>query len=255
MDQPINWEQWEHLCSISLEVLPKMAAAKSLHCTMATASVCALLSPVKRWKQIKHWLKAATLGGALKCCVFPPNYTQQLCNNGGKPAAAFVCQLACIYFLGARHFMGRKHMKLRLFIKGRSKMSAFHRVCLSSAGQRAQTNMRTPLGCFCTVSPSKRAERGVCLWGTEAQSPRLSTGAVPLSSSPHLKQIYHMLCYVFSSHKRKEVWTPDFVVFHRPDEPMFTLLPSARCQIWLLDSSSERQTFFPAKPHGRPLPG
>lgn len=40
MDQPINWEHWEHLCSISLEVLPKMAAAKRLHCTAATASVC-----------------------------------------------------------------------------------------------------------------------------------------------------------------------------------------------------------------------
>lgn len=42
-------------------------------------------------------------------------------------------------------------------------MSAFHRVCLSAAGQRAQTNMHTPLGCFCTVSQSKRAEQGVCL--------------------------------------------------------------------------------------------
>lgn len=125
MDQLISWEHWEHLCSISLEVLPKMAAAKRLHCTAATVSVCALLSPGKQRKQIKHWLKAETLRGARKCCVFSPNYTQQPCNNGGKPAAAFVCQLACIYFSGARHFMGCKHMKLRLFIKDDQKCQRF----------------------------------------------------------------------------------------------------------------------------------
>lgn len=51
-------------------------------------------------------------------------------------------------------------MKLRLFIKGRSKMSAFHRVCLSAAGQRAQTNMRTPSGVFLN---QRELNGGVCL--------------------------------------------------------------------------------------------
>lgn len=65
-----------------------------------------------------------------------------------------------------------------------------------------------------------------------------SSGAVPLSSSPLFKtNLSFPLCYVFSSHKRKEVQTPVFVAFHRPHEPSFTFLPLAWCQIWLWGSS------------------
>lgn len=69
MDQPINWEHWDHLSSMRLEVLTKMAAGRRLH-------VWAFLS-LERGKMTKGWKKMGTLGGGRRVSVvsFPPNDT------------------------------------------------------------------------------------------------------------------------------------------------------------------------------------
>lgn len=71
----------------------------------------------------------------------------------------------------------------------------------------------------------------MCLFG-EGQSARMCASAEaperpPVVVTSFKTNLSYSLCYVFSSRKRREVQTPVFVVFHRPDEPSFTFLPSA----------------------------
>lgn len=91
--------------------------------------------------------------------------------------------------------------ELRLFIKKTIKGVY---TCLSAAGQKVKTNIQK-ISLYFLAHFLKQTELNSVFVG-EGQSARMCeccSGAVPLSSSPHLKQIYH-IHFVMSSHPTRE---------------------------------------------------
>lgn len=96
----------------------------------------------------------------------------------------------------------RGQLELRLFVKRTIKCVY---TCISAAGQKVKTNIQKSSLCF-LAHFLKQTELTSVFVG-EGQSARMcerrSSGALPLSSSPHLKQIHHIR-FVMSSHPTGE---------------------------------------------------
>lgn len=87
MDQPINWEHWDHLSTMRLEVLTKMAAWEK------APRLGFAFTGERKNDGTPDESGNTRAGRRVSVVSFPPTMfgKQQLCYGEGKPAAAFVC--------------------------------------------------------------------------------------------------------------------------------------------------------------------